>query len=111
MNVKELRSGPVFSATVLVYEDGTLAIIDSDIRGFFIQVNNLHELLVESQWVASELLNLTDECSSDEIAENILEFKFEFVVKDEPHLETISMDLSLPIILGKEKIGQSLQLA
>ena len=106
MNAKEHRNASVFYATVLVYEDGTLVIMDSDIKGFFIQAKNLHELFVESKWVASELLNLTDETTG-----STLELKFEFVVEDEPHIKTIPIGLSAPIVLEKKEMSRSLELA
>ncbi len=47
-----------FSVTVLVYEDGTLAVTGSDITGLIIEVRTCDELLVELPRVASDLLRL-----------------------------------------------------
>lgn len=69
----------IFSVTVLVYEDGTLAITDSDIKGLFIEVDKFHELFVEILRVASHLLELNHGLSTEQIAESALRLQFEFV--------------------------------
>ena len=64
--------GRTYSVTISVYEDGTLAITDSDITGLIIEVSSTEELLAELPRVASELLRLNHGLTDKEIAEAIL---------------------------------------
>lgn len=72
------KSPRIFSATVLVYEDGTLAITDSDIKGLIIEVETFHELIVELRLVASDLLALNHGLTDEQIAESELRIEFKF---------------------------------
>ena len=68
-----------FSATVLVHENGTLAITDSDIKGLIIEVDTFHDLFVELRQVASDLLDLNHGLTDEQATENLLSLKFKFV--------------------------------
>ncbi len=67
-----------FSVTVLVYEDGTMAVTDSDITGLIIEVCTFNELLTELPQVASDLLQLNHSLTAEQIEEIVLRIKFEF---------------------------------
>ena len=79
MGTKRKTSPRTFSAIVLVYEDGTLAITDSDIKGLVIEVDSFHELFVELLQVASDLLELNHGLNDEQIAESVLRIEFKFV--------------------------------
>ena len=100
-----------FSVTVLVYEDGTLALTDSDIKGLFIEVDTFHELFVELLWVASDLLELNHGLSAEQIAESALRLEFKFVT-DTVHQQKTSPLTSFPGVLwGNNELTHPLQIA
>ncbi len=65
-----------FSVTVLVYEDGTLAVTDSDITGLITEVRTFDKLLVELPRVASDLLRLNHGLADEQIAIATLRLEF-----------------------------------
>lgn len=65
-----------FSVTVLAYEDGTLAVTDSDITGLIIEVGTFDKLLVELPRVASDLLQLNHGLADEQIANATLRVEF-----------------------------------
>lgn len=65
-----------FSVTVLAYEDGTLAVTDSDITGLIIEVGTFDKLLVELPRVASDLLQLNHGLADEQIANATLHVEF-----------------------------------
>jgi len=66
------ESSLIFHAKVFVYEDGTLSITDSDIRGLIIEVGSFHDLFTELRYVASDLLELNHGLSDQQIGESRL---------------------------------------
>ena len=68
----------IFSATVLVYENGTLAITDSDTKGLTIEVDTFHDLFVELRQVTSDLLELNHGLTHEQITESLLSLRFKF---------------------------------
>ena len=88
-----------YSVTISVYEDGTLAITDSDITGLIIEVGSTEELLAELPRVASELLRLNHGLTDKEIAEAILIPKIK-PVDDSVHQQQTRALPSLPGLLG-----------
>lgn len=65
-----------FSVTVLAYEDGTLAVTDSEITGLIIEVGTFDKLLVELPRVASDLLRLNHGLADEQIANATLHVEF-----------------------------------
>jgi len=99
----------IFSVTVLVYEDGTLTITDSDINGLFIEVDTFNELFVELLSVASDLLELNHGLSAEQIVESALRVEFEFVT-DTVHQQNTSPLTSIPGVLwGNNELTHPLQ--
>ena len=98
MGTKRKTSPHTFSATVLVYEDGTLAITDSDIKGLIIEVDSFHELFVELLQVASDLLELNHGLTDEQIAESVLRIEFKFVT-DTVRQRKTSPPTSFPAVL------------
>ncbi|MXW83349.1 MAG: hypothetical protein F4246_03740 [Rhodothermaceae bacterium] len=88
-----------YSVTISVYEDGTLAITDSDITGLIIEVSSTEELLAELPRVASELLRLNHGLTDKEIAEAALIPQI-IPVDDSVHQQITTALLSLPRQLG-----------
>lgn len=88
-----------YSVTISAYEDGTLAITDSDITGLIIEVSSTEELLAELPRVASELLRLNHGLTDNEIAEAILIPQIK-PADDSGHQHKTRAIPSLPGILG-----------
>ena len=70
-----------FSGTVLVYEDGTLAITDSDIKGLIIEVDTFPKLFFELSKVVPHLLELNHGLNDEKISKSELRLKFKFVTE------------------------------
>lgn len=66
-----------FAVTISVYEDGTLSVVNSDIKGLIIEVGTIDELLVELQRMASRLLMFNHGLSDEEIAQATLRLNVE----------------------------------
>ncbi len=66
-----------FSIPVLAHKDGTLAVVDSDIKGLILEVNSIKELLEELPRIASRLLQLNHGLTEEEIPQ--VELSFEIV--------------------------------
>ncbi len=91
------ESSLIFHAKVFVYEDGTLSITDSDIRGLIIEVGSFHDLFTELRYVASDLLELNHGLSDQQIGESRLLLNFEFVTDIDQREKLISQS-SIPKI-------------
>ncbi len=63
-----------FSIPVLAYQDGTLAVVDSDITGLVIEINSFDKLLIELPRVADRLLRSNHKLTDEEMAECELQF-------------------------------------
>ncbi len=93
-----IKSPRIFSVTVVVYEDGPLAITDSDIRGLIVEVGTFYELFVELRQVASDLMELNHGLTDEQIAESVLHLEFKFVTNTACQ-RTNSPPTSLPAVL------------
>ena len=100
-----------FSVIVLVYEDGTLAITESDIEGLFIEVDTFHELFVELLWIASDLLELNHGLYAEQIAESTLRLEFKFVTDTVRKRKTSPLTSFPGVLWGNNELTHPLQLA
>lgn len=100
-----------FYGTVLIYKDGTLAITESDIKGLFIEVDTLHELISETRWVASHLLESNHGLDAEQIRKSVLHLKFEMAIEDDPKSKTESADLFPSILLSSTEIERPMHYA
>ena len=66
-----------FAVTVSVYDDGTLSVVNSDIKGLIIEVSSIDELLVELPRIASRMLMFNHGLASEEIAQATLRLSVE----------------------------------
>lgn len=95
----------------MVYEDGTLAVTDSDITGLIIEVCTHDELLVELPRVASDLLRLNHGLTDEQIAKAMLRIEFKLVTDAVPQQKLSSLT-SLPgVFWGSNERSHSLQYA
>ena len=84
-----------YSIAVLVYEDGTLAVTDSDITGLITEVRTFDKLLVELPRVASDLLRLNHGLADEQIAKATLRLEFKRTTRTILQQESDS-SISLP---------------
>ncbi|MCY3630891.1 MAG: hypothetical protein OXI05_07900 [Bacteroidota bacterium] len=98
MSTKRESSPRFFAAIVLVYEDGTLAITDSDIKGLVIEVDSFYELFFQLLQVASDVLELNHGLTGVQIAESVLRIEFKFVT-DTVRQRITNPPTSFPIVL------------
>ena len=100
-----------FFIPVLSYEDGTLAVVDSDIKGLIIEVSSFDELLIELPRVAYRLLRSNHQLTDEEIAQATLSLEV-LPFADTVHQEKTSSLPSLPRVLwGDRERSHSLEYA
>ncbi|MDE2769826.1 MAG: hypothetical protein OXI44_01400 [Bacteroidota bacterium] len=103
----------IFFIPVLSYEDGTLAVVDSDIKGLIIEVSSYDELIIELPRVAYRLLKSNHQLTDEQMAQAILVSEISpFQVQDTVHNKETSSLPSLPRMLwGDKKHSQYLEYA